>query len=384
MVFIKELRQNEHPAARGRFAREVHAYETLQHPGLPRLIEHNANDWRDKRIALYLVLENVEGLSLADFIKQRGVATPDEALHFADRLSEIVEFCHNQEVVHRDLKPSNIQVRADNLADPVIVDFGLSFNSRDPDTSDLTRANEEVGNRFLRLPEHSTGGRSAISDVTHLVGLYFYVLTGLEPRVLVDAEGLKPHQRARAAESLSGAMKGQRLRRVQSLFDRGFDPLLDRRFQTSEEFRRALEYAHEEEISGESLSDMVERLKHVTSLPSHAVPAENAEVLQRFWHRAIAVGQDFASSHGLTLTQTGGPHDYAAERPFATVQLALTRPHETAKEFVRYEFRRLGPSDLVLVVGEEIGWRGSDELTEDFARCVVEPALSLFLAQSDA
>jgi hypothetical protein len=54
------------------------------------------------------------------------------------------------------VKPANVVLRNDDLTAPVLVDFGLSFNDSDED--DLTRVNEEVGNRFLRLPEHAFGG----------------------------------------------------------------------------------------------------------------------------------------------------------------------------------------------------------------------------------
>lgn len=66
----------------------------------------------------------------------------------------------------------------------VWVDFGISFNHTEDD--DLTRVNEEVGNRFLRLPEHAPRGSSPVSDVTQLAGLVLWVLTGVEPRALQD------------------------------------------------------------------------------------------------------------------------------------------------------------------------------------------------------
>ena len=73
------------------------------------------------------------------------------------------------------------------------MDFGLSFNDAEED--DLTRVGEEVGNRFLRLPEHATGGRGAASDVTQLAGILIYSVSGCEPRVLLDKEYKMPHQR---------------------------------------------------------------------------------------------------------------------------------------------------------------------------------------------
>jgi serine/threonine protein kinase len=70
-------------------------------------------------------------------------------------------------VTHRDIKPANVALRNDDITKPVLVDFGLSFN--DSDADDLTRVGEEVGNRFLRLPEHAFGERGAASDVAIVI-----------------------------------------------------------------------------------------------------------------------------------------------------------------------------------------------------------------------
>lgn len=150
-VFVKMLkRQGDR---RARFAREAAAYETLEHPGLPAVISHNADRWRDPRATLYLGLELIEGPTLGEAVRQARLAL-SSAVGLTIELLRIIDFCHTNDVVHRDLKPANIVMSEKG---PVVVDLGLSFNSQDSETSDLTRVNEEVGNRFLRLPEHSTG-----------------------------------------------------------------------------------------------------------------------------------------------------------------------------------------------------------------------------------
>jgi serine/threonine protein kinase len=383
-VFIKELLHNNRRAARGRFAREVAAYETLEHPGLPKLIDHNGRDWQDESVSLYLVLEYVDGPTLANLIARKGVPSSELSHQCLARLCDIVEFCHSHDVVHRDLKPANVVIRGEEFGDPVIVDFGLSFNANNPDASDLTRVNEEVGNRFLRLPEHSTGGRSPVSDVTHLAGLYFYTLTGWEPRVLVDAEGLKPHQRAAAAEVLGVTFEKRQLVRVLSVFDRAFDPVLGQRYQTTRDLREAVNRANNPEIDDAGTFDqMMERLNYVTAQPSHVAPADNASVLDRFWRRAIAVARAFATANGLSCSQSGGPHEYSADPPFSTLELGFTRPHETAFQRVRYTFHRLGPSDVVVRIGDEDVWRGFAELSTEFENAIIQPAVELFLQQSE-
>lgn len=107
-VFIKELQRQTNLQARKRFAREVGCYETLQHAGLPRLLDHNATDWRDRTIPLYLVLELIEGPTIGEYVRQRGPLPPDLAVELLTALVDIIEYCHSNDVVHRDLKPATL------------------------------------------------------------------------------------------------------------------------------------------------------------------------------------------------------------------------------------------------------------------------------------
>ena len=107
----------------------------------------------------------------------------DTGLACVKELASVLNRCHENDFTHRDLKPANIVLRNSDITTPVLVDFGLSFNNAEEDNP-LTRLNEEVGNRFLRLPEHRRGGRAPASDVTQLAGIFFYIITGHEPRVL--------------------------------------------------------------------------------------------------------------------------------------------------------------------------------------------------------
>ena len=116
---------------------------------------------------------------------------------------------------------ANIVLRGANLAAPVLVDFGLSFNDEAED--DLTRVGDEIGNRFLRLPEHTLGIRTTASDVTQLAGIFVYLLTGIEPRMLDDDAGRKPHRREPVHAVLAALFKNRQLLRLQSVFDKAFN-----------------------------------------------------------------------------------------------------------------------------------------------------------------
>jgi eukaryotic-like serine/threonine-protein kinase len=256
--FLKLLSRPGAEQSRKRFAREVTSFSTLGHAGLPALLDENATEWRNREVELFLVLEYIEGCTLAEFVEEHREIDLAMALSTVRRVLEIVAHCHKNDVVHRDIKPNNIVMRQGDGADPVLVDFGLSFNSA-LEVDGVTRVGEEVGNRFLRLPEHATGSRSPVSDITQVVGLLYYMLTHSEPRVLEDEAGLKPHQRIAERAAVGLAASGGQLIRLLDLFDRAFSTRIDDRFATASELADALDRVTASEPEVRSISELVSR-----------------------------------------------------------------------------------------------------------------------------
>jgi serine/threonine protein kinase len=105
-----------------RFQREAEVLASLNHPNIAAIYgleEVEASTGSSKA----LVMELVEGPTLADLIAQRTIPT-DEALSIARQIAEALEAAHEQGIVHRDLKPMNIKVREDGTVK--VLDFGLA------------------------------------------------------------------------------------------------------------------------------------------------------------------------------------------------------------------------------------------------------------------
>ena len=98
-----------------RFSREVHAVAALSHPNICTLHDVGPD---------YLVMEMVEGATLAERIKQ-GAIPFDEALAIARQIALALEAAHEKNIVHRDLKPSNIKLKPDGTVK--VLDFGLAM-----------------------------------------------------------------------------------------------------------------------------------------------------------------------------------------------------------------------------------------------------------------
>src|SRR5262245_39573558 len=97
-----------------RFDREVRAVAALNHVNVCQVYDVGPN---------YLVLELVDGPTLADRIQQGSVPL-EEALAIARQIGDALEAAHEKGIIHRDLKPANIKLKPDGTVK--VLDFGLA------------------------------------------------------------------------------------------------------------------------------------------------------------------------------------------------------------------------------------------------------------------
>ena len=102
-----------------RFKREARMLAALNHPGIATLFA-----LQDVRGVQALVMELVEGRTVADLVAGGRALPVRQALEIAWHTAEAIEAAHDQGVMHRDLKPANIMVRSDGTVK--VLDFGLA------------------------------------------------------------------------------------------------------------------------------------------------------------------------------------------------------------------------------------------------------------------
>lgn len=109
-----------------RFRTEAAALGRLKHPGIVDVTDFGI-DPREGGVP-YLVMEHLEGETLANRCTAAGALELDEALPILTALADAIDFAHQSGVLHRDLKPANVFLQADGTASPraKILDFGLA------------------------------------------------------------------------------------------------------------------------------------------------------------------------------------------------------------------------------------------------------------------
>ncbi|WP_181871100.1 BMP family ABC transporter substrate-binding protein [Sphaerisporangium album] len=119
-VAIKVLHAHQaiDPNAQRRFLREVATARRVATFSTARVIEVGTADQRP-----YIVSEYVEGVSLAQRVRERGPLTGDELVRLALGTAGALAAIHQAGVVHRDFKPSNVLLGSDG---PRVIDFGIA------------------------------------------------------------------------------------------------------------------------------------------------------------------------------------------------------------------------------------------------------------------
>ncbi|WP_316828613.1 serine/threonine-protein kinase [Pedobacter miscanthi] len=271
VVAIKTLNKQNDPERRARMHRETTALATLSHPNIPKLIEGNTEFYEDHSYKLFFASEFINGNTLSDF--DFSTYSFLDIIDLAIKIAEVVNDIHKQGFIHRDIKPDNIIIRDNNILDPVIIDFGISFNSNDLDNDNLTPDGQHIGNRFLILPEQKVGEagkRDFRSDVSSILGLLFFMLTKIQPTISIDENGAKPHQRADAKAKLQSLPDYQR-NILNKIFDIGFNDIISDRWQSAQsliEQLHSLKNVEQKKDPRES-AEIVERVKNLAANPNY-------------------------------------------------------------------------------------------------------------------
>jgi eukaryotic-like serine/threonine-protein kinase len=186
-VAIKVLREGltASRTAVARFLKEAQAIGAIRHPNLVDIFA--VGELSDGRP--YLVMELLEGETLAEHLKARGPLPLPAVVAIAGPLCRAVQAAHDRGVIHRDLKPENVFLLSGGQGLSVkVLDFSIaSFTARRGDPR-MTQPGTAVGTPGYIAPEQLAGAEGdARADIYALGALLYEMIAGVGP---FDEEGL--------------------------------------------------------------------------------------------------------------------------------------------------------------------------------------------------
>ncbi|MBV1946486.1 serine/threonine-protein kinase [Streptomyces sp. BV129] len=181
-ILLARTRAEARAAARINHSAVVTVHDVLEHDGRP-----------------WIVMELVEGESLADAVKERGRIEPREAARIGLWVLRALRAAHTAGVLHRDVKPGNVLLGRDGRV--LLTDFGIAQIEGD---STITRTGEVVGSVDYLAPERIRGhDPGPASDLWALGATLYTAVEGRSPfrrtsplgtmQAVVEEDAENPH-----------------------------------------------------------------------------------------------------------------------------------------------------------------------------------------------
>ena len=165
---------------RARLLRDARAAAVLKHPNIVAV-----HDVFEEGASAYVVMEYVEGDSLAALLKSNPLPAVDMILKVLGQMAAALDYTHSRDVIHRDIKPANVMIDAAGSAR--IMDFGIA---RIADTRTSTPTGMVVGTAEYMAPEQIRGEElDGRADQFALAVVAYQMMTGstlFGPQTLVS------------------------------------------------------------------------------------------------------------------------------------------------------------------------------------------------------
>lgn len=159
-----------------RLRREAQLVASLNHQNIVGVFDQGEQDG-----APFIVMEYVDGRSLADILRSEGRLHPDRAATIAVDVAAALDAAHRQGMVHMDVKPGNVLITSEGQVK--LADFGIAKALNEGSETDLTAESGTVmGTATYLSPEQAQGQKvGPRSDVYSLAVVLYEMMTGRPP-----------------------------------------------------------------------------------------------------------------------------------------------------------------------------------------------------------
>ena len=157
-----------------RFRREAQSAASLSHPNIV-----NVYDWGKYEGTYFIVMEEVQGRTLAEVLSTNKQLTAKQAAEIASEVAAALGFAHDNHVAHRDIKPANILIGTNGQVK--VADFGIARALNAPTESNLTQVGSVMGTATYFSPEQAQGAQPDPRSDLYSLGIVMYEMVAGKP-----------------------------------------------------------------------------------------------------------------------------------------------------------------------------------------------------------
>jgi eukaryotic-like serine/threonine-protein kinase len=157
-----------------RFRREAQSAASLSHPNIV-----NVYDWGKFEGTYFIVMEEVQGRTLAEILATNKQLTSKQAAEIASEVAAALGFAHDNHVAHRDIKPANILIGTNGQVK--VADFGIARALNAPTESNLTQVGSVMGTATYFSPEQAQGAQPDPRSDLYSLGIVMYEMVAGRP-----------------------------------------------------------------------------------------------------------------------------------------------------------------------------------------------------------
>jgi len=316
-----------------RFQIEGQATSLLKHPCIVTVLDFGVTESGQP----YMVMDFVEGRTLAAVLKESGRLPLDRFLKIFIQVADALSAAHKSSVLHRDVKPSNIMLvrSGDGQEDVRIMDFGIAklMDDTESGVSQLTKTGDAIGSPLYMSPEQCRSSKvDQRSDLYSLGCVMYETLTGAPPFIGKSTiDTLMMHLSEEPTPMAQASLGVEINPGAQQVVTRLLQKKPDDRYQSMRELKEDLEALQAETVEGKTLG------RFIYAAPEEKVGSNSRRRI------LILVSIFILFGAGLFLLAKYGLSAHSPNNPQADLQKASTAPGD--KDLVIFPLASAGPDE---------------------------------------